>query len=462
MSRKKLDRRQFLRLAPAAAAATIAPTLWIPRRARAATTAFGAARHVLILFAKGGLRSHALFNAVGTGQHNPWGAQAAAAGTEWTLGAVCGAEGIASSALGALGGITAISSDISVLACVDHDPNGVPDVDHDTASYLMAGGEVNAAPSLLARIGRDHPRYADGFSLDAVPPVEIVPSEFGHGSGDYARARPIQVRSPTESFGASGNAAPDWAKQARASMADRFASRAAAPYASRVANFTGAKRTLSLFAPMLSDPLLDIAGAPDADDGNGGLTNQQLREILGGEHTGELGDPEPRASWSAGVSQALRFFHFGSPLAVVTNDIYDLHGDEDTKFAPRAKDLVRQLVGLNHALKAMTHPLGGTYWDSTVVAVVSEFSRNNTDPSSGFNSGRGSDHVLESPAPMRNQAIALMGGPIVGGRLIGSTDAEMRATGPVFRSRRVLSTFLDLLGMSHEPHWPDEPIAELY
>src|SRR4051812_4182548 len=63
-------RRSLLKIAGSAAALAVAPTILVPRRARA-TEAFGAVRHVLVLHAQGGFRSHCTFNAVGALQHNP-------------------------------------------------------------------------------------------------------------------------------------------------------------------------------------------------------------------------------------------------------------------------------------------------------------------------------------------------------------------------------------------------------
>ena len=45
-------------------------------------------------------------------------------------------------------------------------------------------------------------------------------------------------------------------------------------------------------------------------------------------------------------------------------------------------------------------------WRDTVVVVLSEFSRNNGDPRTGFNSGDGSDHVLSQPEE-RPMSVAL-------------------------------------------------------
>jgi uncharacterized protein (DUF1501 family) len=145
--------------------------------------------------------------------------------------------------------------------------------------------------------------------------------------------------------------------------------------------------------------------------------------------------------------------------------MYDMHDNERSLFRPRVLDLTQQFAGLNYLLKRMPHPSGGTYWDHTLVTTIGEFSRNNT-METGFNSGNGSDHVTSEAGPSRNQAVAFMGGPVSAmggaGKLIGSTDAAINATGAVFSSRSWLSTLLDAVGIDHASLWPDAPIAELY
>ena len=189
-------------------------------------------------------------------------------------------------------------------------------------------------------------------------------------------------------------------------------------------------------------------------------------DILGNYDLSTVGDPEQgRMSWGADVAMALRFFHFGSPICVVTRDMYDLHDDEQIKYKPRANDLLRQLAGLHYLLHAMPHPTaGGTYWDHTIVCTSSEFSRNNTGPD-GFNSGNGSDHVPQDSGPSRNQAIAIMGGPIAAskGKLIGPTDAGINALvpGEIITSKELLSTLVDALGVNQN-YFGANPRGELY
>jgi hypothetical protein len=452
----KTGRRDFLKLTAAATAA--GPTLWL-KKVRAATP--GSAKHVLILFARGGLRSHCLFNAVGEFQHNPFGTQTAAVGTDWVLGAGCGTYDIDTTTYGTLPGFHQISNDVGVLACVDHEPGGAPDVNHQSAINRISTGDTSGRDGLLSRIGKDHPNFANGFSLSAVPPVELQPSEFGAGSGDFAGTRPLTVLE-AGGFASELPVGQGWKMSARQALDARFRDRRSRAFRPRISDLLLHKTNTALFSGLLQDPLLDVIGSPDATDGT--FTNAQLLEILGNYNLLEIGDYNSIQSWGPDIATALRFFAFGSPVSVVTRSIYDMHNDEADGFEPRTRDLVRQLAGLNYILKNMPHPDGGVFWDHTVVTVVSEFSRNNTLPGTGFNTGNGSDHVTSDPDPSRNQAVPLMGGPVsaAGGKLIGATNASMTAQDVVFSSRSLLSTLLDLLGVDPALYWSDAAISELY
>ncbi len=455
-----MHRRSFLKTCGSALAASSLPTLWLPSRAKAATRAFGTVEHLLVLYAKGGLRSHCVFNAVGTQQHNPFGSQPGQEGTEWTLGAACGADDIVTS-FATIPALAKITGDVAVVPCVDHMPGSpLPDADHRTAAARIATGDPLGTDGLLTRIGQRHPRYAEGFSIEAMPPVEIGPTEFGGGAEDAAKARPLSMLGAGGSFAGELPVGKGWKLKARDALDQRFMARTPRAYSSRVGEFLRAKGYAAAFADVLGEPLLDVLGQPEAQ--GQGMSNGQLIEALGTGNLAALGDTDGLMGWGAEVAFALRFFAFGVPACVVTRDIYDMHDNEAMNFAPRVQDLARQLAGLNYLLKNLDHPRGGKFWDRTMVVVLSEFSRNNTGPQ-GFNSGNGSDHVLESPAPCRNQAMAFMGGPVTaGGRLLGATDQEMNALDKVYSSRSLLSTLLDVQGLSHEDDWEDPPIEELF
>ena len=457
----KATRRSFLTSA-AAGAATVAaaPLVWTPRRARAQSSSFGAAEHVMILFARGGLRSHCMFNAVGTPQHNPFGRLTDAAPSDWRPGALLGSTDYDTS-LGLVPATSKITGDIAVVACVDHVPSSpVADTDHGTAGNRIGTGAPLGTTGILSLIGKDHPRYASGFGTNAVPPVEIGQSSFGAGAAEYAAARPLSLVETNRSFLRALEVGKGWKIQARNAMNLKLRERRAPALHPRLSAFISSKRYATIFADMLSAARLDVLGDAAATDA--GVTNEQLLSVLGNYNLDSLGDSEPRKGWGADVAKALRFFSFGAPMAVVTKNLYDTHDNERRNLPPRAADLSRQLAGLNFLLKRMSHPRGGTYWERTVVVVVSEFSRNNTTET-GFNSGNGSDHVTRDAGPCRNQAIAFMGGPVkAGGQRIGATDEAMNATGEVFSTRSLLSTFLSLVGVDHTKYWTDPPIDDLF
>lgn len=454
-----MKRRDFLKLSALSAAALAAPTILVPRYARA-TEAFGAARHVLVLFAKGGMRSHCMFNAVGAFEHNPFGSQSAAPGTEWTLGAACGDVDLSTS-LGVVPSFAKVTADVAVLACVDHNPGGAPDVGHDTATRRIGTGDMDGRNGLLSVVGAHHPLYAQGFSREALPPVEIGATDFGLGAGDYASRRPITLNGAGAGFLSDRPVGRGWKIGAREALDRRFLSRRSRAFARRLDSFHLSKTNVALFADLLMDPRLSLYDAPEAEDA--GVTNAQLLEVLGDYDLRDIGDTMSVRSWGADVALALRFFSLGAPFCVVTRDIYDMHDDERDNYAPRVTDLARQLAGLHFLLQRMSHPEGGTYFDKTIVVVLSEFSRNNTFAETGFNTGNGSDHVPDKAGPSRNQAVPILGGPLSSrGRLFGSTDEAMNATGEVYSSRRLLATLLDVAGVSSSEMWSDAPIAELF
>ncbi len=129
----------------------------------------------------------------------------------------------------------------------------------------------------------------------------------------------------------------------------------------------------------------------------------------------------------------------------------------------RGRDLGRAISGLMFALKTLEHPDGGSYFDHSLVAVVSEFSRDNVE-ANGFNSGNGSDH--NGGPGSRYQAIPFFGGVVgKGGKFFGETNAstmEPKSGEPVFGTRSMLATFLDVLGIDAAEHFVDEPLTEIF
>ncbi len=441
-----ISRRHLLKVAGLAA---VAPTLLLGRRARA-NAATGQVKHVLVLNLRGGFRSHCTFNAVGSFQHNPFGSQSSVAGTEWTLGAACGARSYASS-LGQVPAFADVTDQVCVLGSVDQNPGGPAEIDHVAGQRRVGTGFPDGENGLLSIVGAHHPLYRDGFNADVLPPVEIGPSEFGIGVGDYGERRPLTLFGVQFGGGTGAGTTAGWHTELRKKLDERFLAKRSRAYQRRLKAFRLAKENAALFSGMLQDPRLDIVRSPDAVDA--GVSNAALLEVLGNHDLTEIGDPQPSISWGADIALALRCFSLGSPMVTVARDVYDMHDIEADAYAPRSEDLVRQLTGLHFLLKRMPYPEGGTYWDKTLVVTTSEFSRNNTQLLTGFNTGNGSDHVGDADDPARNQAIVMMGGVVAAaGKLIGATDDAIKATGDVIASRDVLATVLDVLGLDPTEH----------
>lgn len=438
--------------------------VWVPRKSFAlATPGFGSAKHVIVLYAGGGLRSAPLFNADASLQHNPFG-RVTTVGPEvqWGVGSILGTQPIDLFTFGQdplqLPPVPAIAHDIAVIAGVDHEPTGqMAPQDHSTGDFALTGGSPDSQTGLLSIVHRDHPGYLNGTV--ALPPFDLGLSTFGRGAGDFAAYRPIALQSASSFTGRSGNEETAgrgaWARTLRETRDERFI----AKRSPHVRPFLGAARDAKLnsknYAAMLRNPALDLIGAPDG--ALGGVTNQQLLEVLGGNTGGEMG------SFGLETAFALRAIQLGVPAVSVLRYVFDTHSDEKTLLPIDAADLGRQMAGLHFLLKRMTDAQGNPLWNDTVVIVMSEFSRDNTDTATGFNSAEGSDH--QGSYASRNQCWPVFGGPITaGGRRIGALDPDTLATlgGPAKSVRSVLATVLDVLGIDSTRHWSDAPVSELF
>ena len=466
---KKLSRRSFLgRAAAAAGAATVAPWVWIPRSAFAATTpAFGAAKRLLVLYAGGGLRSQPLFAADAAFQFNPFGKAATqAAGTQWTVGSILGTQQVQLNSFPTpvtLPPVNEISNDIAVIAGVDHDPFGAPGstpTDHGSGDLGLTTGDRTGmvGRGLLSILHRDLPGYAAGTVH--LPPFDVGLSNFAMGTGDFAAFKPIGLQSASQFTGASSGteqlAQAAWAVALRDRKDTRRLATRAPTALPQLTSAHDAKLNSRIFSALLHDPTIDLLGAPDAT--KGGVTNQQVLETLGG---GQFGGTQ--SAWALEVAFAFRLLQNGVPAVSVKQYLYDDHSSEKTQLPIDAADLGRQIAGLHFLLKNATDDAGAPLWNSTVVLVVSEFSRDDADPTTGFNSADGSDH--QGTPAQRNQVWPVFGGPVTGGKLVGGLDPatqKMAGGGPAFAIRGVLATMLDVMGIPSAPYFPEAPIAALF
>jgi len=458
MSKTLLKRRSVLGLGAAAAAAVVAPTLWLPKLGRAAPTpGFGAAKHFIMVYLNGGARSTCLFNADVAQQWNPIeisGLQPGAAGTQWGVGGVFDGTDHDGGILGeSIPSLPSISNELCVLGTVDHTPGeDRGDGNHATAQIRMATGAPDGTRGLLSIVYRDHPVYQGGSP--PVPPVIVGSCArlFGSGAGEFGAYRPVIVNAWYDFLGntqSQGVAKPPYVAAFEQQMDTRLSVSRAARHRGMVDGLRDAKLQAEQFRPIFTDPVLDVLGMPDQD--KHGMTNAELLAAFGDSDFGK------------DAALALRFLSFGTPAVVLGNDGWDFHSDELTEFPAHGQQLGRVLAGLVYARKWLELPDGGSYWDHTLVGISSEFSRDNTEVS-GFNSGNGSDH--NGNAPCRFQALPFFGGTVgQGGKLVGRTDpTSMDALEgePVFSSISVLATCLDAIGIDPDPHFPSPPLSEIY
>jgi hypothetical protein len=349
-----------------------------------------------------------------------------------------------------------VARDIAVIAGVDHEPRtDTAIIDHVMGDYGVTTGDVEGADAgLLARVHKDHPGYRNGSV--SLPPIDIGLSMFGRGEGDYAGYRPIAIQSAENFRGRSNQQSREtttWARDLRTVRDERFIGKRA-PYVQPYLNAVkDAKINAREYAQALRNSALDLLEAPEAE--LGGVTNAQLLEVFGGGPFGGM--------WGLETAFAVRMLQLGVPAISVMRYLYDTHSDEKTTLPIDAGDLGRQIAGLHFMLKRAKDADGNPLWDSTVVAVMSEFSRDNVDPNTGFNTGNGSDH--QGGIASRNQIWPIFGGPIkAGGKRIGGLDPETLEVLPgkqIATVRSVHSTLLALLGIDSTRHFADYPIAEL-
>ncbi len=470
MGRKGLNRRGFIKAAAAgigvAAAGTAAPWIWTPRASWAAISEHHAsAKHMLILYADGGMRSPAIFNANLSLQWNPHvdgegrPTQPGARGTEWDVGAVLDNAPIALPSWGqgeVLRPLPAVSDKVTVLGTVDHQPfEETSDANHQTARQRMTTGRFDGRMGFLAQISKFHPMYEGQKRFEAFPPVVIGGGArlYGEATGQDGLFRALFFNGPQD-FQRRGIRSfqipqADWSQQLGQKLDQRFSQRLALDNAARVSLYLDSKANKGRFRDILGLPMLNLLedGAVDRELG----TNQMMREAFGA------------GPWGAQVALAVRMLQLGSPAVAVGVGGYDTHSNEMVDFPPLAQDLGRQLAALIHVLPRLPHPEGGTFWDHTIVTVLSEFSRDNTERLTGYNSAQGSDH--QGLNGSRHQAIPFLGGAIPGGKMFGRTDPTTMAAlnrEEVFHSQGILSTLADAVGVDPGRFFDEAPVTTMY
>jgi len=453
--RKMVSRRRLLQGSGAIATAAAMPYIWTPREVKA-TAGFGTAKHLIYVRLSGGFRFPTAFNGNLSSQFNPFGtATGVASGTEWGVGSILGQNAWRTDELIEIGlkPVPSFTNDMAVLTCVDHEPlSGSADGNHQTGLERYLTGYVGGDVGLFTMINyglREQTLMAQADGAIKLPAIIMGESGMGRGSGIYGAYRPPVLRGDDLDRFAAGtsDALPEWARTLSEARDTRLSEKVNAAHFSRIDAYIQSREATKAYAEIFASDTLKIG-----DGGNemiDGISNAELAAAFEGTRSGQ------------DAHLALRLFHFGCPAVYLDEGGYDYHSDEETELPMRIQGLNQMLSGLEWALKRMDHPDGGKYWDHTVIALGSEFSRSTRG--AAFNSGRGSDHGGDYAT--RYMSMPFMGGPIAAaGRQIGSTNPDdMSPEGAVFSYRSTWKTMLDALGCEHDEFFPaDEPFDDLF
>jgi hypothetical protein len=461
-------RRSFLKFGLGGiATAAVAPHLWIPRISKAALPIPSSRHNHVILFdLDGGARTVPMFNADVDMKWNPYGMQAGSNGTEWAVSGVFDNmpyQDTVALGLPPVPSIAQISHEITVLGTIDHTPGAGTGVgDHQTARNWISSGFGEGGPGVMSRIYSTHKNYTEGGGGLVFPPAVIgtgnatTPLGTPHGS-----ITPVMVPTHSDFVAQNGDDAggqPAWARALEAGL-DGYAIKSRSNlHKQTISRLANGKANVESFRNVFLDPALKVELEPTGE--RNGLTNAQLAAILG---TTQLGRD---------TALALRFIGYGSAAVVIGDsgnvaaDVggWDTHSGEMTAYPASANNLARVLCGLNFALKQMPHPEGGTYWDHTIIGMVTEFGRDNT-MDNGYNSGGGSDHT--GGPGSRYQSWFVSGGLVANqGKHFGHTDKssmEVMTGEPVFGTANYYAMMFALLDIDIEGIWPGiEPVNAIF
>ncbi|MCI0569460.1 MAG: DUF1501 domain-containing protein, partial [Myxococcaceae bacterium] len=366
---KKLGRRRVLKGLGAASAALAFPHVWIPRPAFAQSTANGTVRHLVYIRLSGGFRFSCAFNGDVADQFNPFGpAGQRANGTEWGVSSLLERSdtwlaGDANEARRTLGmrPVNQLSNEMCVLPSVDHEPfSNRADGNHGTGLERFLTGYVGGSTSFLTYLNwglRQRVAEAQAQGRTLLPAFSLGDAGMALGAGEYAAFRaPVLEGDSFDRFGFDPSATlPEWASTLAANVDQRMQERLHKLHREQVQAYRGTREATATYGRIFNDALLKVGNR--SNEQVDGISNQELETLFG---TGGAGRR---------AALGLRLFHFGCPAVFLNEGGYDMHSDEDDSLPLAMENLNRVVSGLEAALKRMTHPEGGTYWERTLVVL---------------------------------------------------------------------------------------------
>lgn len=455
LTRPRLGRRGFLGVGAGAALGLVAPHIWIPR-ATASSGARGSIKHLIYVRLASGFRFPTAFNADVASEFNPFGiASGVPDGVQWGVSSLLSAAGYLGTTMGGqnastladlgMKSVTQLADQITVMPTVDHEPlAGRADGNHSTGLERYLTGYVNGEAGLFTRIQRGLSARYDQALKDGVlllPPFVMGSAGMARGFGDYAAFRPpVLSGSGFDRFAARQADPPSWAKKMISDTDVRMRERQHPALRGQVDAFIQTRAATEAYSDIFASDTLRIDN--NSDELIDGISNRTLAALFG------------QSSESGDARLALRLFHHGCPAVYLDQGGYDYHSAEEDSLPGAIERMNRLMSALFVALQTMDHPTGGKYWDHTVVAFGSEFSR--TAGGSGFNSARGSDHNGDNST--RWMSMPFFGGPVPGGRIVGASTAraDLAPEGTVYSYRSMVNTLMDGLACDPEVFFPGD------
>ena len=448
-------RRDLLKAIGAGAALTL---LGVTRKGARAEPA--KAKRLLVLYAGGGLRSTAAFNASPREELNPWGvlgnAGALRLGNILTSTPAAISNDAASWPDPQVPDITEAAKSFSMIAATDHAPDLPRAGDHPDDSERMGTGYFGkaSAPGLITVLNK----YL-GASATA-PIASIGGSPLAIATGPWVQFAPVGLewyglpKSPPQSGDPEVGQPIEDALDARLRAGRRGLS------ATLVDGYLGTKQALRKYGPVLAEPSLHLYSAANFDVALDGVTNRMLLEAVGARLLADDFEPDSKKDMAIRCAMGLRLLQMGSPAVSVTVGGFDTHSDENTDAPELYTRFGRYLAGFHFALSRMLDADGQPLLDSTLVVTMSEFGRS-PGKSNGFNDGYGTDHG--NGASWRNQAHVIFGAGITPKVLAETNDDNEPTSGAVHTTHALHATLCAGLGVPQpeiDAIWP--PGTELY
>jgi hypothetical protein len=438
----KISRRSFLRAAGLGLGAVATSSFFRRRKLRAAPlvdlTFSGGAIFIVL---NGGARTQAVFNGtVGTGT-NPFGQISA---LPVPLSAVQQGTGLDD---------PAINSKINLISTAQHHNRTG---NHGTGRTVACTGYTpdENKPGILTLVNH-------AFSFRDIPCVNIgndtpttdIGSEIPSTFSPIKISSPLNVQDITDAleFVQVSPSETQRLDALRYELEDRFLRETKYKEPADIPFF---QRKAADIATQLDDDALDIrtnASMGTYLDGNA-VGNNGLRNSFGvnGNGGGNV--------MGAKAMLAVRLRQLGcAGITLSSSQNWDLHSNEDDGLPPRAFALGQAIAGLVDELSRIPDPVvtDATLLDTTVITVLTDFNRGNWGVGSGFNGNQGSDHRTGEDQTSL-QCIPLIGGGLPGGRILGEIAADGSPTGasPVYETRQILATVLDLMGIGSGGYFP--------